>query len=159
MLFCGSFSRKAVRRLSPYFKKQTRELSLLQVGEEGFVYRNHCIHSYPVCCLLSVPPCCLCVTLDVPVPCETPQWAADMMRSAGYAKMKDGYTKLLALRLEKTIRPRLGLCLLPTDNELVSNMDYTWKHTQVKCWKVMVDYYHYLFVMSISLGAPENLQA
>lgn len=70
---------------------------------------------------------------------------------------KDGFTKLLGLRLKKNIRSKIGLWPLQSMSELVSNMGCTCKHTQVKCWKEMVDYHCYPFVMSISLSPPENL--
>lgn len=118
----------------------------------------------PVWGLLSVlagrpSPCCLCVTLGVPVLCETPQGAADMLRGTGYVKMKHGYTKLLDLWLEKSIRPKIVLWPLQSDSELVSHMACICKPAQVKCWKEMVDYCCDPFVMSISLGPTENLQA
>lgn len=56
-----------------------------------------------------------------------------MQRSTSYAKMKGGYTKLLGLRLEKSIRPGIGLWSLQSNIELISNMGCTCKHIQLKC--------------------------
>lgn len=84
-------------------------------------------------CQLSSGPHPAACEWHVPVLCETPQWALDTQRSTSYAKMKDGYTKLLGLRLEKSIRPKIGLWSLQSNIELISNMGCTCKHIQLKC--------------------------